>query len=416
MKTGYRAKRVFTKASEPLLSDAIVVVAEDRIESIRQDLPKDIKMIDLGEVTLMPGLIDSHVHLMWSGEGADPDTLRRSENLATGMMRMARHAKQTIAAGITTCRDTGSPTEMILALREALEFGLIVGPRLICAGTLISMTGGHVHTISREADGPDEVRKAARELIKAGVDFLKVVASGGIYGHGEEVGSLQFDLDELSVAVREAHKAGKKVAVHAYPTKGIEASIDAGIDSIEHGSFLTPELARRMASNGTYLVPTLSIFQAMYDRQDDPSTLDCIRRKTAQVVEASRQAVKIAKTNGVKIAAGTDAGGPWHPHGAVSKEIELLAKNGLTPAEALHCATLGNAELLGVDKEIGTIELGKVADLIAVKGDPLSDIKAASKVVFVAKGGRPVCLIAKYADSISALGFKDCLLIPGIWI
>ena len=413
MKIAYKAKNVLPTAFSLGLKDAVVVVEGNRIESVGSDIPGGAKVVDLGQVTLMPGLIDSHVHLMWSGENADPDALRRSESWAMGMIRMVKHARQTIAAGITTCRDTGSPTEMILTLRKALESGLISGPRLITAGTLISMTGGHVNTISREADGPDEVRKAARELIKAGVDFLKVVASGGIYGHGEEVGSLQSDLDELSVAVREAHKAGKKVAVHVYPAKGIEISIDAGIDSIEHGSFLTPELAKRMASNGTCLVPTLSIFQAMYDKQDDPSTLDYIRRKTAQVVEASRQAVKIAKANGVKMAAGTDAGGPWHPHGAVSKEIELLTKNGLTPAEAIHCATLGGAELLGIHQKVGTLEPGKLADIIAVKGDPLADIHAVKKVTFVMKEGRPVCFEAKYADAISALGFKDGFLIPG---
>ncbi|RPJ01633.1 MAG: amidohydrolase family protein, partial [Deltaproteobacteria bacterium] len=294
MKTAYRARNVLPRAMGPVLKDAVVVVDGDLIESVGQEIPEKCKPIDLGEVTLMPGLIDSHVHLMWSGEGADPDALRRSESKNLGMVRMAKNAKQTVAAGITTCRDTGSPTEMILALRKALDLGLIPGPRVICAGTLITMTGGHVHTISREADGPDEVRKASRELIKAGADFLKVVASGGIYGRGEEIGSLQFDLDELSAAVHEACKVGKKVAVHVYPSKGIEASLDAGVHSIEHGSFLTPELAKRMALTGVYLVPTLSVFRAMYDKQDDPSTLDYIKRKTAQVVEASRNAVRIA--------------------------------------------------------------------------------------------------------------------------
>jgi imidazolonepropionase-like amidohydrolase len=414
MKTAYKARNVLPKAAGPLLKDAVVVVEGEQIESVGQEIPSTCKVIDLGEVTLMPGLIDSHVHLMWSGEGADPDVLRRSENRSLGMVRMAKHAKQTIVAGITTCRDTGSPTEMILALRKALDLGLIPGPRVICAGTLITMTGGHVHTISREADGPDEVRKASRELIKAGVDFLKVVASGGIYGHGEEIGSLQLDLDELSAAVREARKVGKKVAVHVYPSKGIEVSLEAGVHSIEHGSFLTPELAKRMASTGAYLVPTLSVFQAMADKQDDPSTPDYIKRKTAQVVEASRQAVGIAKNNGVKIAAGTDAGGPWHPHGVVCKEIELLAKNGLTSAEAIHSATLGGAQLLGIDEKVGTLEQGKLADLIAVKGDPLADIRAVNRIVFVMKEGQPICFEADHADALSLLGFRRGFLIPNV--
>lgn len=412
MRIAYRAKRVLIKASEPPLVDGFLTVNEDRIESVGRDRPDGLPMIDLGELTVMPGLIDVHVHLMWSGEGADPEGLRRSEDAFMGTLRLAKSAKETIAAGITTCRDVGCPTDMILALRRALEIGLLVGPRLICAGTLITMTGGHVHSISIEADGPDEVRKAARSLLKAGTDLLKVVASGGIYGPGEEVGSLQLDLDELSVAAREAHKAGKKVAVHVYPEKGIEAAIEAGIDSIEHGSFLTPQLARMMASKGTYLVPTLSVFQAMYDKQDDPNTPPYIRRKTAQVLEASRHALKIARANGVKIAAGTDAGAPWHPHGSVSRELELLVQNGLTPAEALFCGTLGGAELLGMDHQVGSLEPGKMADLIGVRGDPSQDIRTVRNVAFVAKGGRPVCFEPQYAEAASSVAVQGCFLLP----
>jgi imidazolonepropionase-like amidohydrolase len=411
MKLAFRAKNVLPKFPGPMLEDAVVVVDHERIESVGQSIPSGSRVIDLEEVTLMPGLIDSHVHFIWSGENADPEAMRRSETWGMNMIRMARHAKQTISAGITTCRDTGSPTEMIVALRKALSLGLVPGPRLQCAGTLITMTGGHVHVFSREADGSDEMRKAARELIKAGVDFIKVVASGGVYGHGEEIGSLQSDLDELSAAVREAHKTSKKVAVHVYPAKGIEISLDAGVDSIEHGSFLTPELARRMRSKGTFLVPTLSVYQSMNEQQADPSTPEYIKRKTAQVVEASRDALRIAKANAIKIATGTDAGGPWHPHGSLFKELELFVDTGMSPAEALHCATLSGAELLGMDKDIGSLEPGKLADLIAVKGDPLSDIRAVREVVFVAKGGSPVCLEATYADSVAKSGFQDYYLL-----
>lgn len=411
MKLAYKAGKLITAPAAAVLSDAYVVVNGDRIESIQTQIPGGLPVLDLGDVTLFPGLIDAHLHLMWTGEDADPEATRREETPSLTLLRMADHAFKAIAGGITTCRDAGSPTAMILALRHALAMGLIPGPRLISAGTLISMTGGHVNTIAREADGPDEVRKAARELIKAGVDLLKVVASGGIYGHGEEIGSLQLDVDELATAVREAHKAGKKVAVHVYPAKGIAACLDAGIDSIEHGSFLTPELAERMASQGTFLVPTLSVFQAMLARQDDPTTLDFIRRKTIQVVAASQEAVRIARSKGVRIGAGTDSGGPWHPHGSLVKEIDALVRAGLTPVEALTAATLTNAEILGLDKATGSLEKGKLADFIAVEGNPLTDIGVLNRIAMVVKDGVPVILSNKYAPAISDTGLAArCML------
>jgi imidazolonepropionase-like amidohydrolase len=413
MKIAYKGKNIITKPAAPILSDAYVVVDGNRIDSIQTKLPKGLPVLDLGHVTLLPGLIDAHLHMMWTGEGADPDATRRAETGEMAMLRMANHARKSIAGGITACRDVGSPTELIFALRKGLEMRLIPGPRLVSAGTLISMTGGHVNTISREADGPDEVRKAARELIKAGADLLKVVASGGVYGHGEEIGSLQLDVDELAAAVREAHKAGKKVAVHVYPTKGIENCLDAGIDTIEHGSFLTPDLAKRMASQGAYLVPTLSVFQAMHSRQNEPTTMEFIRRKTAQVVEASQQAVQIAKANGVKIGAGTDSGGPWHPHGSIVKEIEALVRAGLTPAEALGSATLTNAEILGLERHVGSLESGKLADFIAVEGNPLEEIGALNKIAIVVQDGVPVLSSCGYAEAISKSGITTHFILPG---
>ncbi len=407
MTIAYKARNIITRPNQKIIQDAYLVVAGNKVDSVQKKAPKGVPVLDLEDVTLLPGLIDAHLHLMWTGEGADPDYTRRAENSEMGMLRMADHARKSIAGGITTCRDTGSPTDMIMALRRAVEMGLIPGPRVVSAGTLISMTGGHVNTISKEADGPEEVRKAARELLKAGADFIKLVASGGIYGHGEEIGSLQSDLEELSAAVREAHKAGKKTAAHVYPAKGIEICLDAGIDSIEHGSFLTPKLGKRMASQGTFLVPTLSVFQAMHGRQNEPTTLDYIRRKTAQVVEASKQAVKTAKAHGVRIGAGTDSGGPWHPHGSLFKEIEALVNAGLTPAEALSAATITNAEILGLEKQIGSIEPGKFADFIAVYGNPLKDISAVKKLAIVVKGGVPVFARSNYAKAISELSIVD---------
>ncbi len=412
MKIAYKSKTIITTPAAETLSNGYMIVDGTTIHSIRTDKPSGIPILDLGEVTLLPGLIDAHLHLMWTGENADPEATRKAETKEMTMLRMANHARKSIAGGITTCREAGSPTDMILALRSALAAGFVPGPRMISAGTLITMTGGHVNTISREADGPGEARKAARELIKAGVDFLKVAASGGIYGHGEEIGSLQLDGDELSAIVHEAHKAGKKVAAHVYPEKGIEACLDAGIDSIEHGSFLTPALAKRMSLQGTFLVPTLSVYQAMHNRQNEPTTMDFIKRKTVQVVEASQHAVQIAKSNGVKIGAGTDSGGPWHPHGSIVKEIAALTRAGLTPAEAICAATVTNAELLNLNDRIGSLEPGKLADFIAVKGNPMEDINALNDIVFVAREGIPICINSDYAPALSRLGAVSPFLIP----
>jgi imidazolonepropionase-like amidohydrolase len=197
-----------------------------------------------------------------------------------------------------------------------------------------------------------------------------------------------------------------------YPAKGIENCLDAGIDTIEHGSFLTPELAKRMASQGAFLVPTLSVFQAMHARQNEPTTMEFIRRKTAQVVEASQQAVRVAKANGVKIGAGTDSGGPWHPHGSIVKEIAALVRAGLTPAEALAAATLTNAEILGLERQIGSLETGKMADFIAVEGNPVKDIGAMNKIGLVVKDGVPVFSSAGYAEAISKLGLTGYFILP----
>ena len=404
MKVAYKGKKIFGRLIDSPAVSGCLVVDGKKVDSIQKSVPKGVPVVDLSGLTILPGLIDAHLHFMWTGEDADPDFTRRAENREMGMMRLADHARKSIMGGITTCRDTGSPTDMILALRRAIDMRLIPGPRLVSAGTLISMTGGHVNTISKEADGPEEVRKAARVLIKAGVDFIKLVASGGIYGHGEEVGSLQSDLDELSAAVKEAHKVGKKVAVHVYPEKGIKICLDAGIDTIEHGSFLTDELAKRMASQGAFLVPTLSVFQAMQARQNDPTTLDYIRRKTALVVDASKRAVKIAKQHGVKIGAGTDSGGPWHPHGSIVKEIDALIRAGLTNAEALCAATSTNAELIGLERQVGTLEAGKFADFIAVEGNPLEDIGALGKIMMVVKDGVPVVSRGPCAEAVIKSG------------
>lgn len=219
MITAYEAKRLPTKASEAPLEDAYLAVEGSKIVSVTASAPVGAEVGDLGDVTLMPGLIDAHVHMAWTGD-PDPEATRIADGPWVTMAKMAKHALDTLKAGMTTCRDVGSACDMILGLRRATALCIILGPRIIASGGLVVITGGHGYFAVRQADGPDEVRKAVREVLHAGADLLKVAASGSVFGSGEETGSLQKDLNGLSVAVREAHKAGRKVVVHVYPAKG----------------------------------------------------------------------------------------------------------------------------------------------------------------------------------------------------
>lgn len=249
------------------------------------------------------------------------------------------------------------------------------------------MTGGHGWFLGREADGPDAVQRVAREEMKAGANCVKLMASGGVYGHAEEPGSPQLTVEEMRAGVEEAHKAGRKVAAHAYSVEAINNALDAGVDSIEHGSFIDEETAGRMRELGTYLVPTMSVYAAMSEREPELGTPDYIQRKTAEVLDKSREACRLALEVGVPVAAGTDCGAPGHPHGTLAEELHLMVEVGATPMQALRCGTLDAAELLGLANEIGSLEPGKRADLVVVDGNPLEDIRALNQVRLVIRGG-----------------------------
>jgi imidazolonepropionase-like amidohydrolase len=257
----------------------------------------------------------------------------------------------------------------------------------VAAGRAIAMTGGHGWFLGREADGPDAVRHAAREEMKAGATCIKLMASGGVYGHAEEPGSPQLTVEEMRAAVEEAHKGGRKVAAHAYSVAAIQNALEAGVDSIEHGSFLDRETAERMREEGTYLVPTMSVYQAMNDKGPELGTPEYIQRKTAEVLAASREAFRLALDIGVPIAAGTDCGAPGHPHGTLPEELMLMVESGATPMQALRYGTSAAADLLGLSEEVGTLAPGKQADLLAVAGDPISDIRALREVRLVLRNG-----------------------------
>lgn len=388
MATAYRADRIVDGVSDEPLENAAVVVEDGRIASVGPagGLPEGTETVDLGDATLLPGLIDAHVHLVWSA-AADPQKVVEGETRALTALRCAANMRKHLDAGVTTVRDVGSTDGMATDMARAVDLGILPGPRVIAAGRAIAMTGGHGWFLGREADGPDAVRHAVREEIKNGATCIKFMASGGVYGHAEEPGSPQLTVEEMHAGVEEAHKAGKRVAAHAYAPEAINNALDAGVDSIEHGSFIDRGTAENMRDRGTYLVPTMSVYAAMDEQGAKLGAPDYIQRKTKEVLAATREALRTAMDAGVKIAAGTDCGAPGHPHGTLPMEIRLMIEAGATPMRAIRFGTSAAAELLGLAEDIGTLEVGRKADVVAVDGNPLEDIRNLERVRLVLFGG-----------------------------
>ena len=388
MAAAYRAVRVFDGTSEGVIEDGAVVVEDGRIASVgpARGLPPNTEAVDLGDVTLMPGLVDAHVHLVWDAS-AEPHEVVERESRALTVLRCAKNAALHLRAGVTTVRDVGSTDGLAVEIGRAVELGILSGPRVVAAGRAIAMTGGHGWFLGREADGPDALCRAVREEIKAGATCIKLMASGGVYGHAEEPGSPQLTVEEMRSGVEEAHKAGRKAAAHAYSVEAINNALEAGVDSVEHGSFLDRETIERMREQGTYLVPTMSVYAAMAEKGPGLGSPEYITRKTAEVLEASGEAFRLALEVGVPVAAGTDCGAPGHPHGTLPEELRLMVEAGATPQQALRFGTSAAAELLGLGDEVGVLEPGKRADLLAVAGDPTLDIQSLREVRLVLRDG-----------------------------
>lgn len=389
MTVAYRAALLFDGRSDQPVRDGAVVVDGDRIVYAGpvSGAPQPAETVDLGDATLLPGLIDAHVHLVWSA-GSLPHELVSSESRYITVLRCAANAARHLRAGVTTIRDVGSTDGMALDVARAIERGVLRGPRVVAAGRALAMTGGHAHYLGREVDGADAVRQAVRAELKAGADCIKLMASGGVYGHREEMGNPQLTVEEMRAGVDEAHKAGRKVTAHAYSSQAIANALDAGVDCLEHGSFLEGEAAERMRSDGVFLVPTLSVYRAMHAAGPELGTPDYLRQKTEYVMAASRTSFRTALEAGVRLASGTDCGAPGHPHGALFAELAAMVEYGATPAQALLTATSGAAELLGLTDEIGTLEPGKLADVIAVAENPLDNIRALRDVRLVVHNGQ----------------------------
>lgn len=366
-----------------IFENSWLLIVDDKIGAMGKEeaLPEGIadrlapeNIFDLGGNTLLPGLIDCHVHLALNSTG-DPmiDLLQMDD--ATAALQMAQHARHTLRAGITTVRDMGAKNFIDLRVRDAIQSGLIVGPRMLCSGQMICITGGHGWPIGCVADGPSEVRKAVRKQIQAGVDQVKFMATGGILTRGGRPGIPQLTIAELKAGAEEAHKIPLKACAHSQGIEGTLNSVIAGIDSIEHGVALDDAVIEAMLKKDVFLVPTLSAPFNIIHSGVQAGIPDEFVEKTLRVAEAHIEGLIKAHKAGVKIAAGTDAGTSFNLHGKNAQELVLLAENGFSNAEAICCATSRAAELLGLEETIGMLEPGKQADLIIVAGNPLEDMR-----------------------------------------
>jgi imidazolonepropionase-like amidohydrolase len=372
--------------TEPVRGRAVVVEG-DRITQVVDDAraPRG-RRIDLSGCTLLPGLINCHVHLCFGAE-ADPVRVMRDEPYALTALKVLRRAQETVEAGVTTVRDLGGRDYAEFAVRRAVAEGLFPGPRILGAGRPVCMTGGHGNAIGREADGPDDARKAVREQLKAGADVIKLIATGGVMTPGVEPGSPQLTLEEMRAAIEEATKAGRRTAAHAQGSTGIADAIEAGITTIEHGIFLTDEIIAAMKRKGVFLVATLAAPAAISAGGLAAGIPDYMVRKSDAVVTAHVASFRRAHEAGARIAAGADSGTPLNPHGSLLPELELMVKYGMTPLQAIRSATSVAAEALGLGGETGCLAEGHAADLLAVTGDPAERIGALGDVRLVLARG-----------------------------
>jgi imidazolonepropionase-like amidohydrolase len=354
------------------------------VDSAPSTAPENV--VDGGGRTVLPGLINCHVHL--TADGA-PDLFAQvaGDTVPLATLRAAQSAWTTLQSGVTTVRDCGAADDVVVELAKAISRGLVPGPRVQAAGRVITMTGGHGHFIGREADGPDEVRKATRAEIKAGAGVIKVMATGGVLTPGVSPTQTALLPEELAVVAQEAHNSGRRVTTHAIGRAGIHNALISGIDSIEHGFYLDDELLDLAVDQGTFLVPTILAVDGIVRNGLAQGIPGWVVEKAEREAAKQRESFAAAVSSGMRIAAGTDAGTPFNGHGELARELALMVQHGLSPMQALVAATRSAAENLGMEHEIGTLEVGKLADLVLVDGDPVTDITATGRVVLVVKDG-----------------------------
>lgn len=384
-----RASALLDVVAGTLIRDPVVLVEGDRITAVGPGLavPAGAQVLDLGPLTLVPGLIDAHTHV----------TTTYRFLLEGGPMHDAVtahvHAKKTLEAGFTSVRDLWAKDFIDAALRDAIDRGEVVGPRMQCATLAIGATGGHNEDVeglsptvsiggsSGIADGVDGVRRLVRYELKHGADLIKIMATEGGGEGNDLVNETEYTIEEMKAIVEEAHRHGKKVAAHAHGADGIKAALRAGVDSVEHGTMLDDEGLRLLDERGAWLVPT----GAIWETPSEEPLSGLAKERRARFARGSREGFRRAVAAGVRIAMGSDSS--EIPHGENAREIVWMARNGMTALQALRAATLGGAELMGWSDRVGSITPGKLADLVALDGDPLADVTAVQRVRFVMKGG-----------------------------
>jgi imidazolonepropionase-like amidohydrolase len=382
------------------LNDQAIVIEGGKIVNVapfaQTSRSSSDRLIDLGNATVLPGLTDAHTHL--TGDPQDVGYEGLGISVARSTLIGARNARFTLEAGFTTVRNVGAEGYSDVALRDAINAGDVPGPHMLVSGPPLGITGGHCDdnllpieyhfTAGGVADGVEGVQHKVREVIKYGADLIKVCATGGVLSRGDNPQTSQYTLEEMKAIVADAHRLGRKVAAHAHGAQGILWASQAGVDSIEHGSYIDHAAIAEMKKNGTYLVPTLYLsdwFLANAERLHVPPDMIA---KGREVMPEARKNVAHAFASGVKVAFGTDAA--VYPHGLNAHEFAVMVKLGLTPLQSIQSATINAADLLGWSDKIGAIEAGRWADIIAVDGDPLQDVTTLERVKFVMKGGEVV--------------------------
>jgi imidazolonepropionase-like amidohydrolase len=392
MATVLRGGRVITVGDQGVIENGVVVIEGSRITAVGPagevvEPQGTVESIDVEGRTILPGLIDMHTHICPFTDAETREGINAS-TVTWSLLRAMENIRRSTAAGVTTVRDLGAKHSGIFALRQAIDAGQLVGPRILPAGAAIAMSGGHgYNSVADEADGPDAVRALAREQLKQGAECIKVMATGGAGTPGERVTDSQLTVEEMAAAIDEAHKKGKTAASHATYPQGVIDSIDAGVDTIEHGLYLDDASIQKMVETGRYFVPTLEAYERIV-RLGTTVYPAYFVPKGEMVVGPHKESFQKAVEAGVKIAAGTDAGGHFWPLGDIALELERMVEFGLDTEQAIFAATRNAADALKLLDSLGTLEAGKIADVLIVDGNPLQDITALQNVQLVLKDGQ----------------------------